>query len=120
MAARMRVCLPFLVLLFFVMPAAALTPGAKLDEVSKFIASTGTKESDNEPQDVQDSVIISLMSTNALLALLIPRRSDRPVQAISCLFPVTRQIVMQSICFFCAVFVDLVVGILPHFIPYAQ
>lgn len=70
MATRMRVCLPFLVLLFFVMPAAAYTPGAELEEVSKSSASTGTKASDNEPQDVQDSFIISLMSTVALITLL--------------------------------------------------
>jgi hypothetical protein len=52
------------------MPAAAYTPGAELEEVSKFTASTGTKASDNEPQDVQDSFIISLMSTVALITLL--------------------------------------------------
>lgn len=70
MATRMRVCLPFLVMLVIVMPAAALSPVAELEEVSKSTARAATEAFDKEPQDVQASVAISLMSTVALMRLL--------------------------------------------------
>jgi hypothetical protein len=60
-------------MLVIVMPAAALSPVAELEEVSKSTARAATEASDTEPQDVQASVAISLMSTVALIRLLRSR-----------------------------------------------
>ena len=60
MARRVRVCF-LLASVFFVMPAAAQTPGAELDEVSKPTASAGTKVSASEPHEVPGPAITSLI-----------------------------------------------------------
>jgi hypothetical protein len=70
MARRVRVCSSLLASLFFVMPAAAQTPGAELEEVSKPTASAGTNVSAGEPHDVPEAGITSLIFTAGLLMLL--------------------------------------------------
>ena len=61
MARKIRVCSSLLASVFFVMPAAAQTPGAELDEVSKPTASAGTKVSASEPHEVPGPAITSLI-----------------------------------------------------------
>jgi len=69
MARRVWVCSPLLATLFFVMPAAAQSPGAELEEVSKPTAS--------EPQDVPEPGITSLIFAAGLLTLLRRRSGGR-------------------------------------------
>jgi hypothetical protein len=76
MARRVRVC-SLLATSFFVMPAAAQTPGAELDEVSKPTASAGTKVSASEPHEVPEPAITSLIYAAGLITLLRRRPSDR-------------------------------------------
>lgn len=70
MANSVWVCFSFLLLLFFVMPAAAYAPAAKLEQVSILTTSEGKKISANEPQNLHDPAIISQISAVALLKLL--------------------------------------------------
>ncbi|OYV05554.1 MAG: hypothetical protein CFE26_10990 [Verrucomicrobiales bacterium VVV1] len=70
MARRVGVCSSLLASLFFVMPAAAQTPGSELEEVSRPTASAGTKDSAIEPHDVPEPAITSLIFAAGLLTLL--------------------------------------------------
>ena len=63
-------CSALLASLFFVMPTAAQTPGAALEEVSRPTASAGTKDSASEPNDVPEPAITSLIFAAGLLTLL--------------------------------------------------